>query len=388
MRLGQELSVEGGPSKMQIAALLLWLLAGGTAFGATQEQIDQITSVIERLCLSGSNYQLRANLGGRIQFFRLMPGAQGGIQVDVKNSTGGVSYLNEQIRLEFDKQTRDCMQPHINTLIDLILDKPTTRKPAPQKRPTPTPDKQSKGSESPPKTSALSIDGVLPLHVWEKQAGPEKTSFTEHRLGFIAKVQNNRPFAVRVNLATIEGCVPVPLIAGEEMLIPGETPLRKPVIIDRAYAERERNTIQRIRISGVIRKDSNEIPSLGIGYTGILFPLMGGRGGALFHVPETVTTTGKCDAIKNFSPQPSVQQVFKIGPVHYTFPSDIAVQFYTEQLSLAIHFSTDVLKVNPKTFGKLIGLTAEDWSSLLLPQMYEVPDNLFTPVEKTRRPKS
>ena len=101
---------------MQIAALLLLLLVAGTAFGATQEQIDQITTVIERLCLSGNNYQLKANVGGRIQFFRLMPGAQGGIQVDVKNSTGGVNYLNEQIRLEFDKQTRDCMQPHINRL--------------------------------------------------------------------------------------------------------------------------------------------------------------------------------------------------------------------------------------------------------------------------------
>jgi len=372
---------------MQIAALLLLLLVAGTAFGATQEQIDQITTVIERLCLSGNNYQLKANVGGRIQFFRLMPGAQGGIQVDVKNSTGGVNYLNEQIRLEFDKQTRDCMQPHINRLIDVIVGAPSN-KPAPKTRPTPTPDKQSKSSESPPKIPAVSIEGVLPLHVWEKQPGPGKTPFTEHRLGFIAKVQNNRPFAIRINLATIEGCVPVPLGAGELMLIPGETPLPQPVTVDAAYQERQKNTIQRIRISAVIRKDSIEIPASGIGYTGILFPITGGRTGALHIVPETVTITGKCDAIKKFSPQPSVQQLFKIGPIHYTFPNDIAAEFYTEQLSLTLHFSSEVLKVNPKNFGKLTGIIAMHWSSLLLPQMYEVPDDLYAPIEKNRDPKS
>jgi hypothetical protein len=115
---------------------------------------------------------------------------------------------------------------------------------------------------------------------------------------------------------------------------------------------------------------------------------MGGSTGALHIVPETVTTTGKCDAIKKFSPQPSVQQLFKIGLIHYTFPSDIAAAFYSEQLTLTLHFSSEVLKVNPKTFGKLTGVIAKHWSSLLLPQMYEVPDDLFAPIEKNRDPKS
>jgi hypothetical protein len=44
--------------------------------------------------------------------------------------------------------------------------------------------------------------------------------------------------------------------------------------------------------------------------------------------------------------------------------------------------------VNPKTFGKLTGVIAKHWSSLLLPQMYEVPDDLFAPIEKNRDPKS
>src|SRR6266508_5546569 len=99
---------------MFLTILLLMVLTGTQAQGATQEQIDQITRVIERLCLSGNNYQLKANVGGSVRILKIAPGAKAEIDVNVKNTTGGVHYLNEQIRLQFDKQTRDCMQPHID----------------------------------------------------------------------------------------------------------------------------------------------------------------------------------------------------------------------------------------------------------------------------------
>ena len=248
--------------------------------------------------------------------------------------------------------------------------------------------KQAKDPESRPKIPAISVLGALPIHVWEKTPGPDKISFTNHRLGFIAKIQNNTNSLVRVNVAVIEGCVPVSLFAGENMLIPGESRLPEPVIIDEAYSERQKTTIQRIKLSGTIRPDSREISGSGIGYAGILFPLMGGGTGALHIVPETVTTTGKCDAIKKSTPQPSVQQLFKMGPVHYTFPSDIAHGFHTGQLNVHLHLGSDILQINSKTFGKLFGIRAELWPSLLLPQMYEVPDDLFPPIEKHLNPKS
>ena len=106
---------------MIVLTILLLMFITTQALGATQEQIDQITTVIERLCLSGNNYQLKANVAGSVRFLKIAPGGKAGIDVDVKNSKGGVNYLNEQIRLEFDKQTRDCMQPHIDKLINIIL---------------------------------------------------------------------------------------------------------------------------------------------------------------------------------------------------------------------------------------------------------------------------
>jgi hypothetical protein len=247
--------------------------------------------------------------------------------------------------------------------------------------------RQAKDLETRSKVPDISVIGALPLHLWEKTQGPDKIAFTNHRLGFIAKVQNNRNSPVRVNVAVVEGCVPVSLIVGDQMLIPGESPLPEPVIIDKGYGELQKTTIQRVRLSGTIRSDSREIPASGIGYVGILFPFMGGRTGALLIVPETVTKTGKCDAIKKSTPQPSVQQLFEMGPVHYTFPKDLAAQFHTGQLAVRLYVGSEVVEINPKGFGKLLSVHADKWPSLLLPEMYEVPDEHYPPIERYVNPK-
>jgi hypothetical protein len=141
------------------------------------------------------------------------------------------------------------------------------------------------------------VSGILPIHLWEKHQGPEKVTFTDHQLGFILKVKNDTSSSVQVNVVVLDGCVPVPLHASREMLINGEM-LPKPLIMNKAYAELQKTTIQRIRVSGNIRPDSREVPALGVAHVGVLFPLPSGRSGALIAVPETVTTTGKCEAIK------------------------------------------------------------------------------------------
>lgn len=100
---------------------LIFLLAGTHVLAATQGQIDQITNTIEKFCLSGSEYQLKASVAGEIQILKIKPGAEGNINVNVKKSGGGVGYIDEQIRLKFDKETRDCMKPYIDNLIKIIL---------------------------------------------------------------------------------------------------------------------------------------------------------------------------------------------------------------------------------------------------------------------------
>ncbi len=103
-----------------VLALTLFGVSIQTSMAATQQQLDQITNVVERFCLSGKGFSLKADLNGNVSLLRLSPGGQGKVEVDVRNTAGGVGYLNEEIRRLVDDDTRKCMSPHIDKLIDLI----------------------------------------------------------------------------------------------------------------------------------------------------------------------------------------------------------------------------------------------------------------------------
>jgi hypothetical protein len=92
--------------------------------GAAQGKIDQLIAVIERLCLSGAQYQLAADANGNINLEHLTEGAQGNVSVNIRQQTGGVGYLREEIRSKVEDHVRGCMAPYISQLIDVILDKP------------------------------------------------------------------------------------------------------------------------------------------------------------------------------------------------------------------------------------------------------------------------
>ena len=104
-----------------------WLIAVfilvpfGELHAVTQQQIDQIKGVVEQFCLSGTQYQFDANADGSISIKGLLPGAEGSVTVNIKTARGGVGYLNEQVRRIFDEETRRCMQPYIDKIINLIL---------------------------------------------------------------------------------------------------------------------------------------------------------------------------------------------------------------------------------------------------------------------------
>ena len=95
-----------------------------TVLGANQSQIDQLILVIERLCLSGAQYQLAADADGNIDLRNLAAGPQGTINVNIREQMGGVGYLREEIRSKVEDHVRGCMAPYISQLIDVILDKP------------------------------------------------------------------------------------------------------------------------------------------------------------------------------------------------------------------------------------------------------------------------
>jgi hypothetical protein len=105
----------------------VWILALSLMFpsicsyAADQRQIDQILDAIDRLCLSGTQYQFKADVNGNISIKKLLPGAEGGVNVNIKNSRGAVDYLNEEIRRYVDADTRQCTQPWIDKVVNLIL---------------------------------------------------------------------------------------------------------------------------------------------------------------------------------------------------------------------------------------------------------------------------
>jgi hypothetical protein len=238
---------------------------------------------------------------------------------------------------------------------------------------------QSKDQEK-LRNDKMSIVGVLPLHVWETKPGPESSKFTERRLGMIVKLRNDTNISPRVNVAVIEGCVrfdPLAASGAEEILLEGET-LPNPLIFDETLSKLRQSTIQRIRVSGHIRQESRDVPGLGMAYIGVLFPLLGGRTGAIvLEEPKTVSLKGNCEAIKNASTQPGIYQLVTLGPDRTI--RDLAPEFRDGRLKIRLHVGSEILEVNPKILGELKSISWKSWSSLALPQMFEVPESGYPP---------
>ena len=70
-----------------LTVFLLFPLHAGHA--DDQGKIDQLITVIERLCLSGAQYQLTADANGNINLQNLTPGAQGAINVNIRQQMEG-----------------------------------------------------------------------------------------------------------------------------------------------------------------------------------------------------------------------------------------------------------------------------------------------------------
>ncbi len=104
-------------------AIMALMTISSTATAADQGQLDQITDVIERFCLSGKQYQFTADLSGNISIKSLLPGARSKADVNIKNMRGAVGYINEEIRKVVDADTRNCMQPYIPQIIDIVQGK-------------------------------------------------------------------------------------------------------------------------------------------------------------------------------------------------------------------------------------------------------------------------
>lgn len=231
--------------------------------------------------------------------------------------------------------------------------------------------------------SEIVVQGVMPVHLREDLRF-DKARFVNRRLSFILKVLNRSTAPKTVEVFILEGCVPIDLLFTPELFIDRNL-LPDPLILNEDLAALARTAVQKIRTSGAVRADSRVLPPGGVGYVGVLLPLPLGSTGAMMVVEDSASLKGQCSKIPRVTTQPSIAQLLKIGPVHYSEPKDIAQSFRNGSLKMTLQVSGKALTIEPSLLGKLYSLGWKSWRSLDLPRMYEVPETDYPPSLDTEK---
>lgn len=222
------------------------------------------------------------------------------------------------------------------------------------------------------------VQGVISVHLREQVVGPDNVRFINRRLGFIVKALNPSTVPKTVEVFLLEGCVPIDPWFPREAFIDRDL-LPEQLIFNEDLAALARTAVQKIRITGAVRADSRALPPGGVGYVGVLLPLPPGRSGAMMVVEDSASLKGQCSKIPRATPQPSIAQLLKIGPIHYSEPEDIASGFRDGSLKIKLHVGGKALPIEPSLLGKLYSIEWKTWRSLDLARMYEVPETDYPP---------
>ena len=207
------------------------------------------------------------------------------------------------------------------------------------------------------------VEGVMPLHLWSRGLIPElERHYFEHRLALIAKINNPSDLGVAVDVALLEGCVGIEPFAAEGTLPPSErfpsgTPMKDIIT-------RHEHTVQRIRVSGLIRRDSRHVPAGGLGYVGILFPFPAGRSGAsLLGEPGSISLKGNCEEIEKSNSQPSVQQIFE-AVLNRKYPKGLAKEIRDGRARFSLSIGSAKTLLEPSLIKKLVSIRWKNWENL------------------------
>ena len=118
---------------------------------------------------------------------------------------------------------------------------------------------------------------------------------------------------------------------------------------------------------------------------GVLLPLPPGKSGAMLVIEDSASLKGPCSEIPSPTPQPSIAQLLKIGPIHYSEPKDIAQSFRNGSLKIKLHVGGKALTIEPSLLGKLYSIEWTGWRSLDLARFYEVPETDYPPTFDNER---
>lgn len=233
----------------------------------------------------------------------------------------------------------------------------------------------------------LDILGAMPIHFYEEEKilFPERTSNNKiynHRLAIIFKVKNPSSTSAIIHTALIEGCIKIddnPIVA-EGSLPPEEQIELSGKQLDFSY-ERHKHTVQSIRVSGIFQEPSLTaiaVPSQATEYIGVLFPA---SPAPYYIVPRSASLSGECLNIKTPNKWVTIGQLLKEASPR-RFPQSLRNEFANGQLKIFILGANDQIAISPSQIKPLISLRWDNWPDLLLPQMYENPQDTFPPLKK------
>lgn len=230
----------------------------------------------------------------------------------------------------------------------------------------------------------IEVLGVLPLHLHARNTlkdGDRNVTFHDHRLGLVFKVKNDSGTETMMNLAIIEGCVRMGPFDADSGL-PEQDQIQAGTVLNEAFWKAREKAVERISVSGGLRDSSAALlPAYGTTYVPVLFPFPGGRGGARFGAPGTVSLDGNCDKIGTANAQPSITDVLDFQLIHYEIPKKLRSEFGEGRLRVAIFAGNERVRIDPSKILPLRSISWDIWKDLDAAQMYENPDELFPPTK-------
>ncbi|GEA11142.1 hypothetical protein KUL49_15170 [Alteromonas sp. KUL49] len=91
-------------------------------------KINEAINVVQQLCLSGSEYEISADIKGNVTIKSFNPKANGSVTLNARESHGATAIqFQEDLRIIADAQIRECTQKHIGRVLDAVFS--TTRTP-------------------------------------------------------------------------------------------------------------------------------------------------------------------------------------------------------------------------------------------------------------------
>ena len=111
--------------KIFFSALIVLVLC--PAAHADEARTNRAVKAVKDLCLTGTQFDFKADANGNLTFVKLTPGASGSVSVNVRQSQGAAAIIDDKIRQIADENIRSCIKPFIQRIVDSILDEPVAQ---------------------------------------------------------------------------------------------------------------------------------------------------------------------------------------------------------------------------------------------------------------------